>query len=163
MSSNEVKIHLFETTHIEPSFAEALFHVADTGFQTRSPWSVKQIQDTLDSERTLLHYATIKDKVVGFIMASLTLDMVDVFIVVVSEKYKKRSVGTKLFEALINYCQENDIAEVILETRRTNTPAIGLYERVGFQRVGLRKAYYSSPIEDAILMKRVIGEEINDC
>lgn len=163
MTSKPVEIHRFDPTQIEPGFAEALFQVADTGFQIQSPWSVKQIQDTLDTESALLHFATIDDTVVGFIMASVTIDMVDVFIVVVSEEYKKRSIGTKLFEALIKYCHENDMAEIILETRITNTPAIGLYERVGFQRVGLRKAYYSSPIEDAILMKKEIGEEINDC
>ncbi len=163
MAANQVEIHRFNPAHIESGFAEALFHVADTGFQTQSPWTVKQIQDTLDTESSLLHYATIAGTVVGFIMASVTLDMVDVFIVVVSEEYKKRSIGTKLFEALIDYCHKNDIAEIILETRITNTPAIGLYERVGFQQIGLRKAYYSSPIEDAILMKKEIGEEINDC
>lgn len=163
MTYNPVVIHRYDSTQIQPGFADALFQVADTGFQTQSPWSVKQIHETLETESSLLHYATVEETVVGFIMASITLDVVDVFIVVVSETYKKRSIGTKLFEALIEYCHKNDMAEIILETRITNVPAIGLYERVGFQQVGLRKAYYSSPIEDAILMKKEIGEEINDC
>ena len=163
MVSNSVEVHRFDPSHIEDGFAEALFHVANMGFENQSPWTVKQIQATLDTESSLLHYATIDKTVVGFIMTSVTLEMVDVFIVVVSEDYKQRSVGTKLFEALIDYCYKQNIAEIILETRVTNTPAIGLYERVGFQQVGLRKAYYSSPIEDAIIMKKEIGEEINDC
>lgn len=163
MTSNHVAIHRFNPVQIERTFAEALFQVADTGFQIRSPWSIEQILETLDTESSLLHYATIDEEIVGFIMASVTLDIVDVFIVVVSEAYKKRSIGTKLFEALIAYSHENNMAEIILETRITNKPAIGLYERVGFQQVGLRKAYYSSPIEDAILMKKEIREEINGC
>lgn len=163
MTSSQVVIHRFDPSQIEPGFAEALFHVANTGFKNQSPWTVKQIQGTLDTKSSLLHYATIEQMVVGFIMASVTLDMVDVLMVVVSEDYKQRSIGTKLFEALMAYCQEQHIAEILLETRITNTPAIGLYERVGFQQVGLRKAYYSSPIEDAIIMKKEIKEEMNDC
>ena len=163
MASSQVVIHRFNQSPIEPGFAEALFQVANTGFQNQSPWTVKQIQGTLDTKSSLLHYATIEQTVVGFIMTSVTLDMVDVFMVVVSEDYKQRSIGTKLFEALIAYCHEQHIAEILLETRITNTPAIGLYERVGFQQVGLRKAYYSSPLEDAIIMKKEIGEEMNDC
>lgn len=163
MASSQVAVHRFDPTQIEPGFAEALYHVANTGFKNQSPWTVKQIQGTLDTKSSLIHYATVEETVVGFIMASVTFDIVDVFMVVVSEDYKQRSIGTKLFEALMAYCQEQHIAEILLETRITNTPAIGLYERVGFQQVGLRKAYYSSPIEDAIIMKKEIKEEMNDC
>jgi ribosomal-protein-alanine N-acetyltransferase len=39
-----------------------------------------------------------------------------------------------------------------LEVRINNKQAIKLYERLGFERVGLRKGYYSDTGEDAILM-----------
>jgi len=35
-----------------------------------------------------------------------------------------------------------------------NDTAIRLYERMGFTRDGIRKAYYSDPTEDALLMTR---------
>ena len=163
MKDNQVKVQRYESTQQLPDFAESLFEVANTGFDRHSPWTVEQIKDTLDTESTLIFYATINQQVVGFIMTSLTIDMVDVFMVVVSIEFKKQSIGTKMFEALISYCEQEKISEIILETRITNIPAIALYERVGFQKVGLRKAYYSSPIEDAIIMKREIGEEMNGC
>ena len=50
---------------------------------------------------------------------------------------------------------------MILEVRLTNTAAINLYERQGFKRIGIRKAYYDveDGKEDAIVMKirHVIG------
>ena len=41
-----------------------------------------------------------------------------------------------------------------LEVRKSNQPAIGLYEKLGFTRDGLRKNYYENPIEDAVLMSK---------
>ena len=44
--------------------------------------------------------------------------------------------------------------EFTLEVRAGNVPAISLYEKHGFTRVGLRKNYYDRPKEDAILMTK---------
>ena len=39
-----------------------------------------------------------------------------------------------------------------LEVRVSNANAIKLYERMGFERTGLRRAYYTDNREDAIVM-----------
>ena len=61
----------------------------------------------------------------------------------VAEKYKQKNIGTKLFDYLIDYTQNKNI-ETILETRASNVPALALYERVGFEKVGERKASQQS-------------------
>lgn len=40
-----------------------------------------------------------------------------------------------------------------LEVRESNTPALALYENLGFERVGIRESYYHDPHESAIVMK----------
>ena len=42
----------------------------------------------------------------------------------------------------------------ILEVRESNTPAISLYESLGFELLGKRKNFYSSPTEAALIYKR---------
>jgi ribosomal-protein-alanine N-acetyltransferase len=42
----------------------------------------------------------------------------------------------------------------ILEVRQSNEPARILYERFGFSVTGIRRAYYSKPVEDAIVLSR---------
>jgi ribosomal-protein-alanine N-acetyltransferase len=41
-----------------------------------------------------------------------------------------------------------------LEVRRSNEPARRLYERLGFSIAGVRRAYYSHPVEDALVLWR---------
>lgn len=41
---------------------------------------------------------------------------------------------------------------VILEVRVSNLSAIKLYQRLGFEQVGLRRKYYTDTGEDALLM-----------
>ena len=46
-----------------------------------------------------------------------------------------------------------------LEVRASNSAAIALYEQLGFKRVGIRARYYDS-VEDAILMDKIIKENL---
>ena len=55
---------------------------------------------------------------------------------------------------LVTWCQKHDFAFLTLEVRESNAPAIALYSRFGFVRVGERKNYYSDPAENALLMTK---------
>ena len=48
---------------------------------------------------------------------------------------------------------------ITLEVRESNSKAIKLYEKFGFEDVGTRKNYYNNPIENAKLMTKYFGEE----
>jgi [ribosomal protein S18]-alanine N-acetyltransferase len=69
---------------------------------------------------------------------------------------KREHRGLRLAEQLIAYTAFNAISEglqyIILEVRVSNTPAIKLYQRTGFEQVGLRRKYYTDTGEDALLM-----------
>ena len=60
------------------------------------------------------------------------------------------------FEFLKEYSKTENADFITLEVRKSNTVAIKLYEKMGFELVGERKAFYENPKEDAILM--TIGE-----
>jgi ribosomal-protein-alanine N-acetyltransferase len=55
---------------------------------------------------------------------------------------------------LLHTALEGVEAEIFLEVRKSNLPAIALYQKYGFAEYGIPKNYYSSPREDAVLMKR---------
>ncbi|MGN1119506.1 MAG: GNAT family N-acetyltransferase, partial [Oscillospiraceae bacterium] len=46
----------------------------------------------------------------------------------------------------------------VLEVRESNEKAISLYKKLGFENAGMRKNFYSKPVENGIIMIKVMGE-----
>ncbi len=53
--------------------------------------------------------------------------------------------------AWCDICRGAGVESVFLEHRESNTPASALYESFGFEKYAVRKNYYTSPVENAIL------------
>ncbi|ALA66750.1 ribosomal protein S18-alanine N-acetyltransferase [Corynebacterium lactis] len=71
----------------------------------------------------------------------------------VASKWQGRGLGAQLMDALMAAAGE-DPGPVFLEVRTDNAPAIALYEKYGFERMGLRKNYYPASGADAYTMCR---------
>lgn len=141
--------------------AKLLYQTASKGFKNGSPWEESHFFHSLEAKNSVVITASIPkiedrgqtNQIVGLLVASLVSTEAEIYLVVVDEAFKKRRIAFRMFEHLISYCKENKITSIFLEVRVSNEPAIGLYQALGFLRVGVRKAYYSSPIEDAIVME----------
>ena len=62
-----------------------------------------------------------------------------------------------LMQMLMQKATSLNLAFVTLEVRVSNTPAVSLYRKFGFEDVGRRPAYYTLPTEDALLMTKILG------
>ena len=63
-----------------------------------------------------------------------------------------RGLGTQLLEAVIGEVAQLGATVMTLEVRESNTPALQLYQRACFKQAGVRKNYYTKPIEDALVL-----------
>ncbi len=156
---NGIEIKRFKQAEANQKAAHAFYEVADAGFSAGSPWQAESVYQSLASDSTTVFYAQLKEEIIGFVVAAETPYMLDIYMVVVDKAHQNKKIGRFLLQALLQYAKEKKIPEIILETRKSNHLAIALYERVGFKKISERKAYYSSPIEDAVVMKREIGKE----
>lgn len=72
--------------------------------------------------------------------------------IAVHPDFRRRGMGDALVKALLRYAKDERLDTVTLEVRASNAAAIALYRRNGFAEVGRRKAFYTKPTEDAIIM-----------
>lgn len=95
----------------------------------------------------------IKEEVLGYIHYSLSVDSMDINSVFVFPSFRRKGIAEKLLSAVINTAKEKRLDKIFLEVRETNAPAIKLYQKAGFNSVGIRKKYYFDG-ENAIVMAR---------
>ena len=66
---------------------------------------------------------------------------------------RRCGMGAAILEHLIEVAKaRSDCEQLSLEARVSNIPAISLYERYGFLKMGLRRGFYKHPTEDAYVM-----------
>lgn len=90
----------------------------------------------------------------GYLLALAVADEATIITFLIEESRRGCGIGTKLLETAISVMNERDaVTSITLEVRPSNEPAIRLYQKFGFSRCGLRKAYYSDNLEDAWIMR----------
>ena len=87
--------------------------------------------------------------------------------IAVHPAYRGRGIGKQVVQALILLCAAKGGKRMTLEVRTSNTAAIHLYEQLGFQNAGIRKAFYTDNNEDAYIMwleaaDMILGEREDD-
>jgi ribosomal-protein-alanine N-acetyltransferase len=94
------------------------------------------------------------ERLVGYLIVSRYVDAWHVMNVAVAADYRRRGVASELLSALFEWTSADDRRGYTLEVRISNTGAIALYERLGFERRGVRRGYYTDNREDALIMWR---------
>lgn len=91
-------------------------------------------------------------RMLGYIDFWLVHDELHVLNIAVAPRARRRGCARYMLEASIAEGVEQGVEYITLEVRIGNTGAIRLYESMGFEAVGRRRAYYSDTGEDALIM-----------
>lgn len=120
-----------------------------------TPWTLENFSSAL--EKDYCHFITAKTKeneLVGYCGLYQSYEEADITNVAVNSKFRNLGVGEAMLRFLIETGERRGIKDFTLEVRRTNSSAIRLYEKCGFESVGYRKNFYRNPQEDACIMWR---------
>lgn len=122
-----------------------------------TPWSLAMFVLEL-SKRSGICLAAMQSgedgrRLIGYLICSKYETVWHVMNVAVAREWQGRGVASALLAELYRQVDDED-ARYTLEVRRSNRPAIRLYERDGFRAAGLRRRYYQDNGEDALVMWR---------
>lgn len=129
------------------SVADSIAEVCKLCFS--DPWSREAVESTLRAEQN--YVVAAEGGKIGFAAASLAFDTADILDIAVHPDARRRGIGRAMLSHLLALLRENGAKSVFLEVRASNESAIALYSSVGFVPCGIRKNYYTSPKEDALL------------
>jgi ribosomal-protein-alanine N-acetyltransferase len=128
-----------------------------------TPWSLSMFVLELSKSDGICLGAFLEDRrdgagrhpLAGFLICARYDAAFHLMNIAVDPDHRREGHGRDLIDALIERAGAD--ANITLEVRVSNTPAIALYESYGFRGVGTRRRYYSDTGEDAIIMWRAIG------
>lgn len=118
----------------------------------RFPWSMGFFRQELQVACARSILAELDNKIIGYVLFWVLPGAVDIHNIAVHADYRRRGVARRLLGRVIDDAKSQAITRVLLEVRKSNTPAQKLYEGMGFRTTGIRKGYYSDNGEDALAM-----------
>ncbi len=118
------------------------------------PWSRGDYERELASpDRCFIHVARAPGTpVAGYCSFWRIFDEIHINNFAVRPEWRGRGLGSALLQHVLGEGRRLGAPKATLEVRRSNEPAVRLYERAGFRQAGLRRQYYANPLEDALIL-----------
>ncbi len=118
------------------------------------PWTTGNFIDSLDSGYTCM-VAELDGALVGYVVLMPSVDEAHLLTIGIASEHQRKGLGEEILSRMMAMAHDSGINRIILEVRPSNTPALALYRKCGFQQIGLRRGYYpadNDTREDAIVM-----------
>lgn len=120
------------------------------------PWSIHAFEDSIGRENYRFFVVEENGEILGYCGFLYVLDEGEIPNVCVKESARQRGVGRQMMEVLLEEAKGCGLSVLFLEVRESNQAARRLYESLGFIQNGMRKNFYELPIENAILMMKML-------
>ncbi len=142
-----------QNINFRPMLTEDINHVMQV--ETRVypyPWTRVILSDCLRVGYDCW-VATENEKIIGHGVLSVAAGESHLLNLAVDQNYQGQGIGRKMLTHLMDIARIKSADMILLEVRPSNKAAIHIYESIGFNEIGCRKAYYPAPKgkEDALL------------
>jgi len=131
----------------------------------RWPWGRLSFEGELSNCKAR-HYAvkpegrSAGDEVLAYAFLHLAAAEVHLLKVAVTPAWRGQGMASWLLARCFDLCVAQGARSAHLEVRSSNIPAVELYRKLGFETVGRRPKYYSDTKEDALLMSKILKEDL---
>ncbi len=119
-----------------------------------SPWTRAMFAWELQNSDVSRLYVirTAGFPVAGFCSFWLVYDELHINNLAVRPECRRRGLGRALLDRVLEIGVQHGVRRATLEVRRSNRAALALYEQAGFRQAGLRRNYYTGPVEDVLIL-----------
>lgn len=119
----------------------------------KEPWTKEMLSDCLRYPIYNCFLAEEGGQVCGYCCLITVYEDAEVGNIAVDKPFRGRGIAQALMQAMHERAKEKGATQCLLEVRVSNTPAISLYQKFGYEIYGVRARYYEDG-EDAFVMKK---------
>ena len=125
-----------------------------------SPWPLQAFEESLQHHESLVLYLLSSSEVIGFFIGNGVQTEYSVYNIAINPAYQRRGYAYFILNSII-YNHFKKYENYFLEVRKSNKEAISLYCKLGFRYLYQRKDYYSDPVEDALILRYSLSEDLD--
>ncbi|MCK4738842.1 MAG: ribosomal protein S18-alanine N-acetyltransferase [Deltaproteobacteria bacterium] len=142
---------------------DAVMEIENASFP--QPWSRELMARELSNP---ISYPFVKTKslkdgsevLVGYLIFWLVYGEAHILNIAVRSDLQGSGIGSRLLSFALDFMSKRGVDLISLEVRKSNTTAISIYNRFGFEEVYVRKLYYGD--EDAVVMSLNLGVKLEE-
>ena len=124
------------------------------------PWSERDITDTVSVEGGMCYVAVSDGVISAYILGRVIAPEGEIYRIATAPEKRKRGIAYRLLDYAVKCERGRGLESLFLEVRSQNIAARSLYLAYGFKEIGIRKKYYRSPDDDAVIMLHTNGEDM---
>ena len=123
------------------------------------PWTEESFRRLLSVQPAIFLAAVFPPEfaLAGYAIAFAVGEDGEVLNVAVDKRFRGKGLAGQMLDALLIELAARGVRKAFLEVRESNAAARALYGSRGFTEIGRRRSYYRRPIEDALVMRRVLN------
>ena len=125
-------------------------------------WSAESFKSEVAKDNGIVMYTVENGSITGLICGFFAADEAEITSVAVSPQHRRKGIAARLMDGYFSTLPES-VRSIFLEVRESNSAAIGLYEKFGFEKISVRKNFYSFPDENAVVMQKSLNKEGSEC
>ena len=120
------------------------------------PWSKENFLAELDLPFSWVWVAKVDEELVGYCCCWEIEEELQIANLAVHPEFRNQGLGKKILQEILNRACQRKVKKVTLEVRESNQFGLKLYQAFGFTEVGRRKKYYRKPVEDGLILAKIL-------
>jgi ribosomal-protein-alanine N-acetyltransferase len=122
------------------------------------PWTEESFQRLLGGHPAIFQVIGYPPdfRVAGYVIAFSVGEEAELLNVAVEQDFRGRGLAGQMLDAVLFELAGRGVRTAFLEVRESNAAARALYGSRGFTEIGRRRNYYRRPVEDALVMRRIL-------
>ena len=121
-------------------------------------WSAESFRTECAKENGIVLACFSGNDIAALLSGYTAVGEADITSVAVRPEYRRKGIAYRLMEEFEGMLPK-DTESIFLEVRESNSAAIALYEKCGFEKLSIRKNFYSQPRENAAVMQKKLTKE----
>ena len=112
----------------------------------REAFTRTQIAQLLSGYNSIALIARVEGQIVGFVIGEIYIDgrvlQGHICTIEILPNFRRRGIGEKLLQEIEELFKQKKVKASALEVREDNVPAIELYRKLGYEKIGRLRNYY---------------------